>query len=134
MNLRIIKKQCKQAMAVLIAEHGYKPSDFQPADGGESIYAPCGLEKRFDRNGFLEPGPLPGTPLLWRKVSYEYDDWDAFLPSEELRDIIHWANFRPSKEEIAECDAWAERQNKLLAEGRHPFISQGLQPKENGNV
>lgn len=130
MNLRIIKKQCKQAMAILIAEHGYRPSDFLPADGEEAVYAPCGMEKRYERHGFLEPGPLPGTPILWKKASYEYDEWDAYLPSEELRDIIHWSHYRPSKDEIAECDAWAERQNKLLAEGSHPFISHVLNSKE----
>ncbi|MDN5006425.1 hypothetical protein ACFQZO_37060 [Bradyrhizobium sp. GCM10027634] len=122
MNLRILKKQCKQAMVVLIAEHGYKPCQFVAADGDESVYAPVGMEARHDRNGFLQPGPLPGTPLIYRRVSVEYDEWDSFLPSEELRDIIHWMHFRPSKEEVAEWDAFAAAQNNLLAEGKHPFI------------
>lgn len=101
MNLRVLKKRCKRAMEVLIAEHGYRRADFASADGSESLYAPLDLDEvhvRFrewseDRTylihgGFITPGVLPGTPLLWERTSYEYDEWDARLPSAVLRDII----------------------------------------------
>lgn len=90
MNLRTLKKHCKRAVAVLIEKHGYEASNFTPADGAEAFYAPPKMERRFVRNGFLCPGVLKGTPVIWRRVSAEYDEWDCSLPSELLADIEHW--------------------------------------------
>ena len=101
MNLRTLKKHCQRAVVILIAEHGYKPSDFARSDGEEAISAPTRMERRFVRNGFLEPGPLKGTWLLWQKTSYEYDEWDADLPSVMLDEIIFWSKWQPTAEDLA---------------------------------
>jgi hypothetical protein len=89
-------------MAILIAEHGYKASSFQPAEGGESIYAPVRMERRFVRGHFLEPGPLKGTMLLWQRSDYYSQDWDAAFPNEVLDDIIFWSNWEPTAEDLAD--------------------------------
>ncbi|CAB4137588.1 hypothetical protein UFOVP326_41 [uncultured Caudovirales phage] len=89
MNLRTLKKRCKLARDILIRDHGYRPKDFTLADGDESIDAPTNMEARFQNYGFLDPGPLPGTPLLWRRTNYEADEWDYSLPCEHLADIIY---------------------------------------------
>ena len=89
MNRRILKKRCKRAMEILIRDHGYKPAAFRLATGDESIDAPTAMEAQFQRHGFLEPGPLPGTPLLWVRTSYECEEWDARLPCQRLEDIVH---------------------------------------------
>jgi hypothetical protein len=109
MNRRILKKRCKRAMEILIREHGYKPKDFAPSNGHESVYAPGGMEKqrtrrRWDVEGFLNPGPLKGTPLLWERTSYEYDEWDAKLPTEVLAKIEMWASITP--EDLAALGGW----------------------------
>lgn len=90
---RILKKRCKRAMEVLIAEHGYRPADFQPATGEEAIDAPPGMEARFVRRGWMEPGVLKGTPLWWERYSM-CNDADARLPSTLLADLILWSFFR----------------------------------------
>jgi hypothetical protein len=93
MNRRTLKKMCKRAMEALIAEHGYDRASFVQSDGETSIDAPRGMERRFVRNGFLEPGPLKGTWLHERRVSVEYDEWDCFLPTDELSQILVYQNF-----------------------------------------
>lgn len=93
MNLRTLKKHCIRAKATLIAEHGYREDAFSPASGEETIDAPSRMERRFVCRGFLDPGPLKGTPLLWSRTSYECDDWDCFLPTELLAQIKAWENF-----------------------------------------
>lgn len=115
MNRRTLKKACKRAVPILIAQHRYKPEDFTPAEGDESIYAPPGMEKRFVRHGFIELGPLKGTPLLWVKTSYEYDEWDSTLPSEMLREIEFWATWEPTPEEIAGWNDHAAAANAAMA-------------------
>lgn len=90
MNRRTLKKHCQRAMRILIEKHNYDLGDFHPSDGNESIYAPKGMERRFVWHGFLEPGPLKGTPLLWERTSYEYNEWDCALPSAVLADIEFW--------------------------------------------
>ena len=92
MNRRTLKKKCWRAAKVLIEKHGYQPSDFKPSYGQETIDAPSKMERRFVDGNWLNPGPLKGTPLLWEKVSYEYDEWEAKLPVDVLADIEHWAN------------------------------------------
>jgi hypothetical protein len=96
MNRRTLKKHCKRAMRILIEKHGYRAKDFQPADGGEALYAPPGMERRFvthyemTKTRFLKHGPLKGTPLLWTE-----DYWgegDCALPSEVLREIEFWGS------------------------------------------
>lgn len=99
MNLRTLKKHCKRAVPILIRDHGYKTSDFTPAEGDETVDTPHGMEKRHEWRGFLRPGPLKGTPLLWCRVSHEYDEWEARLPSEWLKEIEFWADFKPSENE-----------------------------------
>lgn len=91
MNRRILKKRCKRALAALIEKHGYSAETFIPAQGEESIDAPAGMKGRGVSAGWLNPGPLKGTPLIWRRVTYEYDEWDCFLPSLELAEIEFWA-------------------------------------------
>jgi hypothetical protein len=92
MNRRTLKKHCDRARRVLIAEHGYKPADFERAKGEESVDAPPAMERRFVTGfGFLDPGPLKGTWLLWEKCDYYSNDWDCKLPLEHLREIELWA-------------------------------------------
>jgi hypothetical protein len=105
MNRRILKKRCKRAMEILIAEHGYSLRDFSPSDGQEAVSAPHAMEKRSVWAAWLQPGPLKGTPMLWRRTSYECDEWDCDLPSEFLRDLIFWTHWRPSRAELAEMAA-----------------------------
>lgn len=93
MNRRTLKKLCHRAKAELIATGQFNASDFDSADGEETIDAPRGMETRFIRNGFLEPGPLKGTPLMWFRTSYEYDEGDYKLPTAILADIKLWENF-----------------------------------------
>ncbi len=105
MNRRTLKKKCSRAMSVLIAKHGYHAERFHAADGDETIDAPCRMEKRFVRHGFISPGVLKGTMLLWERTSYEYDEWDCTLPTEVLAEIEHWdsltdADFRQLAGEI----------------------------------
>ncbi len=117
MNRRTLKKKCRRAMEALIARHGYARDSFVASDGGESIYAPPGMERRFDRNGFLDPGPLKGTMLLWQKTSYEYDEWDAALPSEVLREVEFWEVYQPTDEDLRAWDAAADAKNAELQAG-----------------
>ncbi len=93
MNRRTLKKHCIGAKAVLIARHGYSEAAFSAARGDESIYAPSAMERRHVSNGFLDPGPLKGTPVLWERVSVEYDEWDCFLATERLEQIEAYENF-----------------------------------------
>ena len=101
MNRRTLKKHCKRAVSALIAEHGFRADQFKPSDGEEAVSTPFGMERQFDRNGFLDPGPLKGTPLLWQRTSYEYDEWDAYLPSQVLNDLKFWADFDYETHEVA---------------------------------
>lgn len=100
MNRRILKKLCKRAMAVLIAEHGFTADAFSPSDGQETVGAPKGMDRRHvcKGTGSLHPGPLKGTPICWQRTSIEYDEWDCELPTAILADIIFWNNF--------DYDAW----------------------------
>lgn len=92
MDLRALKKRCKEAVEVLVRDHGYSRDAFSLADGSEAFDAPHGLEKRFTWEGWIEPGVLKGTPVYWHRCSYEYDEWDCKLPSEMLDEINHWAS------------------------------------------
>lgn len=105
MNLRTLKKHCIRAKAVLIAEHGYREDAFSPASGEETIDPPFGMERRFVRYGFLYPGPLKGTPLLWTRTSYECDDWDCSLPTELLAQIKASENFDVAEYERLSAEA-----------------------------
>ena len=101
MNRRILKKRCKIAVEALIRDYGYKAADFLPARGEETIYAPQGMSGRAVSRGYLDPGPLPGTPLHWSRTSWDCDDWDCSLPTDVLASTIHWTYFRPSAEDLA---------------------------------
>jgi len=39
-------------------------------------------------NGFINRR-LKGTPLVWERVSYEFEEWDAVLPSNILEMATH---------------------------------------------
>jgi hypothetical protein len=78
-------------MEALIREHHYPRNGFFRADGEETVYAPHGMEKRFVRNDFLEPGPLKGTWLYFSKDYYGEGDCD--LPISVLREIETWSSF-----------------------------------------
>lgn len=95
MNRRILKKRCKHAMEVLIRDHGYLRKDFYRSDGQESVYAPAGMgnRSRAVEHGFLEPGPLKGTPLHCVPGGGESPEWSCDLPSEILDDIVMWSFF-----------------------------------------
>ncbi|BCW88034.1 hypothetical protein sos41_11720 [Alphaproteobacteria bacterium SO-S41] len=101
MNLRTLKKHCRRAVAILIAEHGYRPDDFLPAAGEETLDAPIGMEARFVRNGFLSPGPLAGTPLAWARGWYGSEGEEPVLPIDVLSEIILWRDFEPTAEDLA---------------------------------
>ncbi len=128
MNLRILKKQCKRAREVLIQYHGVKPDCFSSANGSESIDTPHGMEKRFDRRGWLEPGLLRGTPVYWSEPSYYEGESDCQLPTSLLAEIIMWQHWKPSAAEIAEWDAYADRENAKLS--AHP--SSAVAPQQSG--
>lgn len=93
MNRRTLKKHCKRAMETLIAKHGYSRASFSRATGDETVDAPCGMERRYVRNDFLEPGPLNGTMLLWE--SYVAGDGDWNLPIVVLQEIEVWEEITP---------------------------------------
>lgn len=61
------------------------------ATGEESIDAPPGMEARFVRRGWLEPGALKGTPLYCDRSDREAD---PKLPNEMLVGLIYWSFFR----------------------------------------
>jgi hypothetical protein len=103
-NRRTLKKICRRAMETLIRDHRYDPGDFKPADGSETIYAPPGMERQYVDHHWLRDGPLKGTPLLWVRTSYEYDEWDARLPFEVLCDVEFWSTFEPTAAELAELN------------------------------
>lgn len=96
MNLRILKKLSKRA-ALELSRRGYKTD---PSDGTETIYTPPKLDFKHCRQSrsrqadrgrrYLYAYPLPGTPMVWEKTSYEYDEWDAKTAHEVLSDIVHW--------------------------------------------
>jgi hypothetical protein len=123
MNLRILKKHCKRARDVLIQYHGVKPDCFTSADGGESINTPHGMEKRFNRNGWLDPGLLPGTPVYWSEPTYYEGESDCQLPTDLLSEIIMWQHWKPSAADIAEWDAHADRENAALATRSQTVLS-----------
>ncbi len=99
MNRRTLKKLCRRAMAELIRDHGCSADQFLRAHGDETVDAPCTMERRFSEHGFMTP--LRGTPLLWRQVSIEYDEWDCFLPIDELSKVKAYQNFDPIAEGLA---------------------------------
>lgn len=74
-------------MEVLIAEHGYKASDFGPSERGEKL----------DGVSFLR-----GTMLLWERVSYEYNDWDSKPAATVLKNII-----------ASDCTNWRKMADEL---------------------
>lgn len=74
MNLRILKKLSKRAEP-LIREIG-QHIDIGPADRDETLYAMDGMPRhQVKHSSFI--APLQGTPLVWERTSYEYDEWDA---------------------------------------------------------
>lgn len=81
MNARIFKKQCKQAVAELIAKHGFKPDQFAKSEAGET----WGYLNRFARKfpphqrfhykfmGRHKDDHIrlaKGTPMHWYRSSY----------------------------------------------------------------
>ncbi|NEV79295.1 hypothetical protein DYI24_19885 [Rhodopseudomonas sp. BR0C11] len=95
-------------MAELIAKHGFFPRDFVKSDGQESIDTPIGMERRFDRNGWLNPGPLKGTPLLLVQTSVECDEWDCKLPTDALEEIDLWRDMQFEQLEQLDQIGWDE--------------------------
>jgi hypothetical protein len=99
LNPRTLKKKCKRAVAILIAQHGYKATNFTSSDGTETVYAPARMERGREHPDYLMP--LAGTPLLWVRVSYECDDWEPKLPSEFLAEIEFWEKNPPTEADWA---------------------------------
>ena len=103
MDLRALKKRCKEAVEILVRDHGYSRDEFTPADGSEALNAPADLDPRFVRGDWIEPGVLKGTLVHWARCSYEYDEWDCKLPTDILDEIRYWENF--SDADLAAMDA-----------------------------
>lgn len=106
MDLRALKKRCKEAAEVLVSKHGYPRDSFTPADGRETLNAPADLEPRFVRGDWIEPGVLKGTLVHWARCSYEYDEWDCKLPTDILDEIEFWESV--SEDDIRAMDEMAE--------------------------
>ena len=99
MNARIFKKKCKQAMAELIANHGFTEKQFAPCERGET----WGYVKKFvarfpkhQRFSYRIAGDhhyiklAKGTPLHSWRCSYEYDEWDIEPAVDTLDGILFW--------------------------------------------
>jgi hypothetical protein len=84
MNRRTLKKHCARAMETLIAKYGYQRRYFVRSEGDETVYAPSGMERRFVRHDFLQPGPLKGTWLYY--CADYFGETDHELPICILRD------------------------------------------------
>jgi hypothetical protein len=100
MNRRIYKKLCKRAMPVLIAKHGYAPRNFTMANGRETLDAPTNMERNDRRGRFFVKGffsPLKGTPVIWERTSYEYDEWDAKGAVDVLDELEYWESPEAAK-------------------------------------
>jgi hypothetical protein len=87
MDLRALKKRCREAADILVAKHGFSRSAFVVADGSEAIDAPHDLEARFVDGNWIHPGVLKGTLLYSYQSNYECDECDVKLPTEVLADI-----------------------------------------------
>ncbi|MGQ9367728.1 hypothetical protein [Azospirillum sp. ST 5-10] len=97
MNLRILKKLSKRAVKILCERHGYKLGDFTTANGDETTDVPARGWPRHQRErvaGRSLPfvSLLKGTPLVYRRVSYEHDEWDFRTAFEELRELDFWSS------------------------------------------
>jgi hypothetical protein len=107
MNNRQWKKACKLAAAELEREF---PGEFvcAPAEGDECVSAPRDYVP--PRNEQDSPAsfrrshatPPRGTPLVWQRTSYEYDEWDARTALDMLADLRHARDY--------DWDAEAKRQ------------------------
>lgn len=96
MNRRQWKKACKRAAAELErrfpGEH-----EFVPAEGDEVVCPPLGyvppgrprpgLKRRLWRIDFKYDSPPRGTPVLWERSSYEYDEWECRTALDVLADV-----------------------------------------------
>lgn len=86
MNLRQLKKASKRAALKLAAEFPGQ-YDISPSDGGETLDRPHRvIRSRSESPGFITP--MRGTPLVWRRASYEYDEWDCIAASSVYRDRL----------------------------------------------
>lgn len=78
MNRRQWKKACKRAAERLAREF---PGEFviTMAEGDECVDAPAGYEPPFgaSRADRRYPDIPRGTPVIWERVSYEYDEWEC---------------------------------------------------------
>lgn len=97
MNRRQWKKACKKAAAE--CERRWPGEyDFGPADGEETVYSPPGYEptRVEGKLGRRYTSPPRGTPLIWERTSYEYEEYDCRTALEVLteRDFVEstdWA-------------------------------------------
>lgn len=97
MNARIFKKKCKQAMALLIAQHGFNKDNFSPCEQGET----CSYVKKFvvrfpqhQRFHCWNVGThyirmAKGTPFYHWFDSY-CGDGDAEPADDTLNNILFW--------------------------------------------
>jgi hypothetical protein len=110
MNLGGLRRRERQAMHELISRGILKRDEFAMADGdgSETVSAPSDLHKRYARHGYVS-NLLRRTPVVWQKVSYEYDEYDAYLPSEIL--ALHDFDWDAATERMlaeageAQCDS-----------------------------
>jgi hypothetical protein len=91
LNRRQWKKACKKAAAE-IERRWPGEYEFGPADGDETVYAPPGYDPGRMPNRDLRierryTSPPRGTPMLWERTSYEYDEWDCKTALEVLSQL-----------------------------------------------
>ena len=105
MNARIFKKNCKQARAKLIAEHGFSAEQFVGSDAGEEHGYLFRFVKKFPRhqrfqfkhdsaNGYIRMAKR--TPMHWWYCSYS-GDGDA-EPALDTLNNVEFYNSPKSKE------------------------------------
>lgn len=70
-----------EAMNTLIAEHALSMDDFHYASGEEDYTVDT-------KKGIIVPPR--GCPIRVSKESYEYDEWEHTVPTEDLEEVLFW--------------------------------------------
>lgn len=97
MNRRQWKKAAKKA-AVEVSRRWPGQYTFEPAKGDETVDAPHGYEplRQEGKSGRRYTEVPRGTPICWRKTSYEYDEWECedalrIRDQMDLIESVDWA-------------------------------------------
>lgn len=125
MNRRQWKKACKKAAERLQREF---PGEFEftPAEGDETVYAPRGYDpgympNRYRRSERRYTSPPRGTPIVWERTSYEYDEWDCRTALEAYRERrwvedTDWAALARKEEEAFQAKGLLQPDVRLAPE------------------